>query len=111
MTDTENCLKDLDAGDITGEDILNVLPFNNTVDLVISKLKFSKWLPQMIKIFFKIVINGTGLMKILENSISRICPNFTCHPGLFLQVKLNLFHCYLWEIRDSFSFDMLRYLA
>jgi len=42
MTDTENCLKDLDAGDITGEDILNVLPFNNTVDLVISKLKFSK---------------------------------------------------------------------
>jgi 2',3'-cyclic-nucleotide 2'-phosphodiesterase (5'-nucleotidase family) len=37
---------DIEAGEITGEDVLAVLPFNNTVD--------------------RIVMNGTGIRNVLE---------------------------------------------
>ena len=56
---------DIPKGNITGEDILNVLPFNNSIDRVIMK--------------------GSGIRAVLENFAGNLCPNQTCHPGTFLQ--------------------------
>ena len=53
-------------GNITGEDIFNVLPFNNTVD--------------------RLTMKGKDIRFQLEKAIEDLCPNKTCYSS-FLQVS------------------------
>ena len=73
---------DIPAGNITGEDILNVLPFNNTID--------------------RVVVNGSGLRTVLENFAANLCPNQSCHPGTFLQVRKIRFDNGPHKVRQSY---------
>ena len=57
----------LEVGDITGEDVLSVLPFNNTVD--------------------KIKIRGADLLYVLEWNVAGLCPEQTCEPVEFYQMS------------------------
>merc|ERR1719220_264737 len=56
----------LDAGEITGEDVFGVLPFNNTVD--------------------QVLLTGKAIRSVLEYNVATMCPNQTCEPIEFLQV-------------------------
>lgn len=55
------------AGEITKEDILNVMPFNNTVD--------------------KIKIKGEDLKTVLEENVYGLCPNQSCYSASLLQLS------------------------
>ena len=66
-------------GSVTGEDVYNVLPFNNTVDLI--------------------QLTGAQLKDVLEDAVLDFCPDQTCEPEHFYQVRfhrsslhLNLIH-------------------
>ena len=61
---------DIEIGNITGEDVLSVLPFNNTID--------------------RLVMNGKGIRAVLENFAAGLCPDESCFPGTFLQVFWSL---------------------
>ena len=61
---------DLEAGNITGEDVLSVLPFANVID--------------------RLVMNGAGIKRVLEGFAAGLCPNQTCYPGTFLQVCIKI---------------------
>ena len=54
-------------GSITGEDVFNVLPFNNTVD--------------------RIEMTGAQLRSVLEDAVSELCPEQACTPTHFYQVR------------------------
>ena len=51
---------------MTGEDVLSVLPFNNTVDLV--------------------EVSGASLLTLLEWSLAGLCPGGICETEEFYQV-------------------------
>ncbi len=55
------------VGNITGEDIYNVLPFDNTVD--------------------KAIISGLGIKALLEDYASQLCPSGDCYAQTFLQTS------------------------
>ena len=57
----------LERGEITGEDVLSVLPFNNTVD--------------------KIRIRGSDLLYVLEWNVAGLCPEQTCETVEFYQMS------------------------
>jgi 2',3'-cyclic-nucleotide 2'-phosphodiesterase (5'-nucleotidase family) len=61
---------DIEIGNITGEDVLSVLPFNNTID--------------------RLVMNGKGIRAVLNNFADGLCPDQSCYPGTFLQVFWSL---------------------
>jgi len=56
-------------GYVTGEDVYNVLPFNNTVD--------------------RIQLTGAQLKDVLEDAVLDFCPDQTCEPEHFYQVRLD----------------------
>ena len=62
------CRSGIDAGNITGEDVFSVLPFNNVVD--------------------RVVMNGAGMKTVLEGFAAGLCPDQSCYPGTFLQVSM-----------------------
>ena len=55
------------AGDVTGEDVMSVLPFNNTVDLV--------------------QLSGHQILSLLEYNVAGLCPNMSCETVEFYQVS------------------------
>lgn len=57
---------DLEAGSITGEDVLSVLPFNNTVDLI--------------------TVTGHQVLSTLEWNVGGLCPDQSCDTPEFYQV-------------------------
>ena len=57
---------ELEKGEITGEDVFGVIPFNNTVD--------------------RVVLAGRDIKAVLEWNVAGLCPNQTCDPGEFYQV-------------------------
>jgi len=57
---------DIEKGEITGEDIFGVIPFNNTVD--------------------RVVLAGRDIKAVLEYNVAGLCPNQTCEPTVFYQV-------------------------
>ena len=54
-------------GEITGEDIYNVLPFENTVD--------------------RLTMTGADVKYVLEGYVDGLCPNSTCYPGTYVQMS------------------------
>ena len=58
---------ELEKGEITGEDVFSVIPFNNTVD--------------------RIVLSGKDIKAVLEYNVASLCPNQTCEPREFYQVS------------------------
>ena len=57
---------DISAGDISAEDVLSVLPFNNTIDLV--------------------QLTGADILGVLEWNIAGLCPNMSCESAEFYQM-------------------------
>ncbi|XP_023333826.1 5'-nucleotidase isoform X2 [Eurytemora carolleeae] len=57
----------VEKGYVTGEDVYNVLPFNNTVD--------------------RIQLSGAQLKDVLEDAVIDFCPDQTCEPEHFYQVS------------------------
>ena len=57
---------DIEKGEITGEDVFGVIPFNNTVD--------------------RVVLAGRDIRAVLEYNVASMCPNQTCEPVEFYQV-------------------------
>jgi len=57
----------LEKGVVTGEDVFNVLPFNNTVDHGL--------------------ISGADLLRVLEDGVKGLCPLQICQPNEFYQVS------------------------
>ena len=57
---------DIEKGEITGEDVFGVIPFNNTVD--------------------RVVLAGRDIKAVLEWNVAGLCPNQTCEPAEFYQV-------------------------
>ena len=55
------------VGDITGEDLYNVLPFNNTVD--------------------KVLMTGQSVKDLLESYVVELCPDGSCRSSTFLQMS------------------------
>ena len=66
---------DITKGNITGEDILNVLPFGNTVD--------------------RVIMTGHGINSILESFAANLCPNKSCNAGTFVQVGQKVWYRFL----------------
>ena len=63
----DGCLRsDISPGDITAEDVLSVLPFNNTIDLV--------------------QLTGADILEVLEWNIAGLCPDMICEAAEFYQV-------------------------
>lgn len=58
---------DISPGDITAEDVLSVLPFNNTIDLV--------------------QLTGADILEVLEWNIAGLCPNMSCEAAEFYQMS------------------------
>ena len=58
---------DLEKGEITGEDVYGVIPFNNTVD--------------------RVLLSGKDIKDVLEWNVADLCPNQTCEPKEFFQVS------------------------
>ena len=75
---------DIEAGDITAEDVLSVLPFNNTVDLVELSGK------DIIKVDTNcrciVFIFICCLLQVLEWNVAGLCPNMSCEPAEFYQM-------------------------
>jgi 2',3'-cyclic-nucleotide 2'-phosphodiesterase (5'-nucleotidase family) len=67
FTNSGSIRSELPVGEITGEDIFSVLPFNNTID--------------------KVYINGTGLKWLLEQYAGQLCSNASCDAQTFLQMS------------------------
>merc|ERR1712215_610109 len=57
----------IDPGVITGEDIIQVLPFGNTID--------------------RVTMTGKNIKGLFEEYAKGLCPNETCHPPTFLQMS------------------------
>ena len=70
---------DLEAGDTIGEDVLSVMPFNNTVD--------------------KLIMSGQQLRRVLETFAAQLCPDASCYPKTFVQV--NEKHMFSYHIKCS----------
>ena len=63
---------------MTGEDVISVLPFNNTVDLV--------------------QLSGHQILSVLEYNVAGLCPNMSCETVEFYQVSgMRL----VFDIRDN----------
>ena len=54
-------------GEITGEDMYNVLPFENTVD--------------------RLTMTGQDVKDVLEGYATGFCANSDCYPGTYLQMS------------------------
>ena len=68
----------MEPGDVTGEDVMSVLPFNNTVDLV--------------------QLSGHQILSVLEYNVAGLCPNMSCETVEFYQVSgMRL----VFDIRDN----------
>ena len=63
----KNFFLQLNKNIFTGEDIFNLLPFNNSVD--------------------RATIKGSGIIAILEVYAAKLCTNASCHVGAFPQVS------------------------
>jgi len=57
----------IDPGEITGEDVIQVLPFGSTFD--------------------RVTMKGSGIRGILEEYAAHLCANMSCHPPTFLQMS------------------------
>ena len=74
----------MEPGDVTGEDVMSVLPFNNTVDLV--------------------QLSGHQILSVLEYNVAGLCPNMSCETVEFYQVSgMRL----VFDIRDNNQVLML----